>query len=202
MGTDGRSERGNQTRRAILGRSMQIASVEGLGGLSLGRVATELSVSKSNVFALFGSMEGLQLATIRAARAVYIENVITPALTEPPGLPRLTRTLTDWLAYSRGRVFEGGCFFFAVSAEFDARTGPLHDAIAAVNREWIGYLEGLATDGAANGTIRPGIDPGQVVFELNAYLETANSRSLLHRDDHAYDRARVAVLDRLATITP
>jgi AcrR family transcriptional regulator len=196
--TDGRVERGNQTRRAILGRSMQIASVEGLAGLSLGRVATELEISKSGVFALFGSMEELQLATVRAAIAVFVEHVVTPSAEMPAGPGRLWGICRDWIAYSRGRVFEGGCFFATVSAEFDARAGgPIRDLVASANRDWLGFLESTAADGIAAGSMRAGTDPAQLAFELNAFLDTANMRSLLHGDDAAYDRAAVAISDRL-----
>jgi len=199
--TDGRVERGNQTRRAILGRSMQIASVEGLAGLSLGRVATELRISKSGVFALFGSMEELQLATVRAAIAVFVEHVVTPSAEQPAGPGRLWRICWDWIGYSRGRVFEGGCFFARVSAEFDARgTGPIRDLVATANRDWVGFLEATAGEAVETGSMRGGTDPAQLAFELNAFLDSANLRSLLHGDDTAYDRAAVAIADRLRAV--
>jgi AcrR family transcriptional regulator len=199
--TDGRVERGNQTRRAILGRSMQIASVEGLAGLSLGRVATELQISKSGVFALFGSMEELQLATVRAAIAVFVEHVITPSADLPAGPGRLWRICRDWTAYSRGRVFAGGCFFARVSAEFDARSGgPLRDLVVTANRDWIGFLESIAREAVETGAMRAGTDPAQLAFELNAFLDTANLWSLLRGDDAAYERAAVAIGDRLRAV--
>jgi AcrR family transcriptional regulator len=198
---DGRVERGNQTRRAILGRCMQIASVEGLAGLSLGRVAGELEISKSGVFALFGSMEELQLATVRAAIAVYVQHVITPSADLPPGPDRLWRICQDWIAYSRDRVFEGGCFFATVSAEFDARGGPIRDLVARANRDWIGFLETTVSEAVAAGSIRAGTDPAQVAFELNALLDSANLRSLLHGDDDAYEKAAVAIQKRLRAVS-
>jgi AcrR family transcriptional regulator len=201
MRTDGRVERGNQTRRAILGRSMQIASVEGLGGLSLGRVAAELNVSKSGVFALFGSMEELQLATVRAAIAVYVEHVVAPSREMPAGVGKLERICRDWLAYSKGRVFEGGCFFFAVTAEFDARGGPIRDLVAKANLDWIQFLETTVKEAVEAGSIVAGTDPSQLAFELIALLEYANLRSLLHRDDAAYDRAAEAISRRLRDLT-
>ncbi|WP_309054327.1 TetR/AcrR family transcriptional regulator, partial [Streptomyces sp.] len=102
--TDGRVERGNQTRRLVLGRTMDIASVEGLEGLSLGRIATELKLSKSGVFALFGSKEELQLATVRAAAAVFAERVVKPLADVPPGARRVRELCRAWLAYSSERV--------------------------------------------------------------------------------------------------
>ena len=189
---DGRVERGEQTRRQILRRAAEIASVEGLEGLSIGRLATELEVSKSGVFAHFGSKEELQLATVRAAAAIFARQVVDPALVEPPGPARLTVMLDGWLAYSENRTFPGGCFFYAVQAEFDARPGRVRDAIAGYGREWNSYVRETVA-------AIPGIaDPDQVAFELIAFLEMANAQSVLHDDPDAYERARAAVRNRLA----
>ncbi|WP_211363521.1 TetR/AcrR family transcriptional regulator [Saccharothrix saharensis] len=191
MKVDGRVERGEQTRRQILRRAAEIASVEGLEGLSIGRLATELEVSKSGVFAHFGSKEELQLATVRAAAAIFAREVVEP-VAEAPGAARLAALLDRWLAYSEGRTFPGGCFFYAVQAEFDARPGRVRDAIAGYGREWNAYVRETAA-------AVPGIaDPDQVAFELIAFLEMANAQSVLHDDPHAYERARVAVRARLA----
>src|SRR3954471_6872310 len=122
---DGRIQRGEHSRQLILAEAVKIASLEGLEALSLGRLAAELSISKSGVFALFGSKEGLQLATIKAATKIYLDTVVDPARREAAGLPRLVSLCWHWLRYSEDRVFPGGCFFFAVNAEFDARPGPV-----------------------------------------------------------------------------
>ncbi|WP_367133442.1 TetR/AcrR family transcriptional regulator [Saccharothrix sp. HUAS TT1] len=192
MKVDGRVERGEQTRRQILRRAADIASVEGLEGLSIGRLATELEVSKSGVFAHFGSKEELQLATVRAAAAIFVANVVEPARAVPPGPRRLELLLTGWLTYSEDRTFPGGCFFYAVQAEFDARHGRVRDAIAGYAREWNAHVR--ETIAAIPGVA----DPDQLAFELIAFLEMANAQSVLHDDPHAYDRARVAVRARLA----
>jgi AcrR family transcriptional regulator len=192
---DGRVERGEQTRRQILRRAAEIASVEGLEGLSIGRLAGELEVSKSGVFAHFGSKEELQLATVRAAAAIFVRQVVDPALVEPPGLGRLTRLMDGWLAYSENRTFPGGCFFYAVQAEFDARPGRVRDAIAGYAREWNTYVRETVA------AIPQVADPEQVAFELIAFLEMANAQSVLHDDPHAYDRARAAVRNRVAQAT-
>ncbi|MFE2750489.1 TetR/AcrR family transcriptional regulator [Actinosynnema sp. NPDC059335] len=196
---DGRVERGEQTRRQILRRAAEIASVEGLEGLSIGRLATELRVSKSGVFAHFGSKEELQLATVRAAAAIFAAEVVEPALVAPPGLDRLERLLDGWLAYSERRTFPGGCFFYAVQAEFDARPGRVRDSIARYGAEWHAYVRDTI---AATGSVA---DPDQLAFELIAFLELANARSVLHDDPHAYERARAAVrarLDQVAAAPP
>ncbi|WP_395365498.1 TetR/AcrR family transcriptional regulator [Streptomyces sp. YH02] len=195
--TDGRVERGNQTRRLVLGRTMDIASVEGLDGLSLGRIATELQLSKSGVFALFGSKEELQLSTIRAAAAVFAEKVITPLKDVPPGARRVRELCRNWLAYSSDRVFAGGCFFYAVSAEFDARTGPVHDAVAQARCDWTAYVERSLTEAQAVGDFTRDLDVEQLAFEVIALMEAANAHSVLLGDVRTYDRAERGITARL-----
>ncbi|MFG3497700.1 TetR/AcrR family transcriptional regulator [Streptomyces sp. NPDC047928] len=198
--TDGRVERGNQTRRLILERSVAIASVEGLDGLSLGRLASELDLSKSGVFALFGSKEDLQLATIRAAARIYVDHVVRPAGELPPGLGRLWHVCTSWIAYSRERVFPGGCFFATVSAEYDAREGRLHDTVAAARTDWVAFLEQTVRDAREAGEVEEAADVPQLVFEIVALLEAANAASVLHDDVACYDMAARGVLRRLRDV--
>ncbi|WP_062217681.1 TetR/AcrR family transcriptional regulator [Streptomyces sp. NBRC 109706] len=194
---DGRVERGNQSRRLVLGRTMEIASVEGLGALSIGRIATELGLSKSGVFALFGSKEELQLATVRAAKAVFVAQVARPADDEPPGTGRVWRVCRSYLAYSRDRVFPGGCFFTTVSAEFSARSGAVRDAVAEARGEWIDFLRGLLEEARRVGQLVGTCDVPQLAFELVALMEMANADSALHADDDGYQRAAVAIRARL-----
>jgi AcrR family transcriptional regulator len=195
--TDGRVERGDRTRRLVLDRTVEIASVEGLEGLSLGRIATELGLSKSGVFALFGSKEELQLATVRAARAVFVERVVRPVDGLPPGLTRVRRLCAGWLAYSRERVFPGGCFFHGASAEFDARSGPVRDAVAAVLDDWGAFVERTLEEARLAGELRPDVRVDQLAFEITALLEFADARSVLRGDDRAYGLAETAIVERL-----
>lgn len=197
---DGRIQRGNQTRQMILQRTMQVASVEGLGGLSLGRISNELHLSKSGVFALFGSIEELQLATVHAAIKVYIDKVLQPARTAPAGIDRLWLLCDSWLEYSRTRVFPGGCFFYAVSAEFDARTGHIHDAVAKADANWMEFVENTIEEARQAGDIDPQTDHRQLAFELVALLDAANATSVMHNDMTAYPKARTAILTRLRAI--
>ncbi|NUR95710.1 MAG: TetR/AcrR family transcriptional regulator [Kribbellaceae bacterium] len=192
---DGRFARGDQTRRAVLRRAVDIASVDGLEGLSIGRLATELGISKSGLFAHFGSKEELQLATVRAARRIYADNVVMPAYEIEPGLGRVWALSQYWLDYSRSRVFPGGCFFQKVSHEFCARDGAVHEYLAAVHREWMDLLELVIREAVERGELVA--DPAQLAFDLNAYYEGANLASILHDDDTGYERARVAVRTRL-----
>ncbi|MFT2017096.1 TetR/AcrR family transcriptional regulator [Streptomyces sp. 796.1] len=197
---DGRVARGNQTRQLILKRTVEIASVEGLEGLSLGRLASELKLSKSGVFALFGSKEDLQLATVRAAIKVFLEHVVQPARDLPPGVERLWRVCTGWLTYSRERVFPGGCFFYSVSAEYDAREGKVHDTLAAARVNWISYLEQTVRDAQKAGQIAPDADVPQLIFEIVAMLEMSNAESVLHNEVTAYDMAAKAIVSRLRDV--
>ncbi|WP_344534899.1 TetR/AcrR family transcriptional regulator [Streptomyces albiaxialis] len=198
---DGRVARGNETRALILKRAVDLASVEGLEGLSLGRLAGELKLSKSGVFALFGSKEDLQLATVRAAVEVYVRHVVRPAAELPPGVGRLWHLCLNWLAYSRDRVFPGGCFFYGAAAEFDAREGKVHDALAAARADWRAYVEETVREGQAAGEIDAGTDAAQLGFELLAFLEMANAESVLHDESGSYDRAATALLTRLRAAT-
>lgn len=192
---DGRLVRGDQTRRAVLRRSVDIASVDGLEGLSIGRLASVLGISKSGLFAHFGSKEELQLATIRAARRIYADNVVTPALETEPGLARVWAMSAQWLDYSRRRVFPGGCFFQKVSHEYAGRSGAVHDALLAIHWEWMELLESSVREAVERGELDA--DPKQLAFDLNAYYEAANFASILQDDFTAYDRARQAIQSRL-----
>ncbi|MFI1188649.1 TetR/AcrR family transcriptional regulator [Streptomyces californicus] len=194
---DGRVERGERTRQLILGRAVQIASVEGLEGLSLGRLATELGLSKSGVFALFGSKEGLQLATVRSAVAVYVDHVLRPTRSVPPGLGRLWRMCEAWIAYSRDRVFRGGCFFYAATAEFDARGGKVHDALASAQTGWVTFVEQTIEEARATGELAEDTDVCQLAFEVIALLELANAESVLQNNNLGYEKAARAILVRL-----
>ncbi len=197
---DGRVERGNRTRAAVLARAVQIASVDGLAELSLGRLASEVGVSKSGIFTLFGSKQALQLATVEAARAMFVDHVVGPAREVPDGLDRLRTLCALWLDYSRTRVFDGGCFFSAVTAEFDSRTGPVHAAVVDSYAAWSRHVRGIAARALDAGDIVEGTDVDQLEFELTSMLEMANTLSLLHGDDSVYSRALAAVEDRLGRV--
>ncbi|MGW7026602.1 TetR/AcrR family transcriptional regulator [Streptomyces xanthophaeus] len=197
---DGRVERGNQTRRAVLERTVRTASVDGLEGLSLGKIAAGLGLSKSGVFALFGSKEDLQLATVRAAVEVFVAQVVRPVREDPAGLAKVWRLCELWLDYSRGRTFPGGCFFYGVSAEFDARPGPVRDEIAKARSDWTRYVERVLDEARQAGGFRAGADPAEVpqlAFEFIALMELANAHSVLHDDPSAYERAGRGILARL-----
>ncbi|WP_406288936.1 TetR/AcrR family transcriptional regulator [Embleya sp. NBC_00896] len=195
--TDGRVRKGDRTRLTIVRRAADIASLEGLEGLSIGRLAGDLEISKSGVFAHFGSKEELQLAAIAAASDVFVEHVLTPVRATPPGLIRLWQLVDRWIAYSRDRVFPGGCFFFHASAEFDGRPGRVRDSLAEAWRLWRATLTREIEAAKRAGAAPADLDSAQLVFEIIAFLETANGVSVLHDDTLVYERAATAVRSRL-----
>ncbi|MFE1837544.1 TetR/AcrR family transcriptional regulator [Streptomyces sviceus] len=196
---DGRVERGNRTRRTVLRRAVDIASVEGLEALSVGRLAGELELSKSGVFALFGSKQELQLATVREASRIFVAEVLEPASGAADGLARLRDLCEGWLRYSERRVFPGGCFFYGVMAEFDAREGAVHDALVEAQRAWLTELERCAERAKAAGELGADTDPAQLAFEVVALMETANAMSVLHGETAPYVRARRGIAARMRT---
>jgi AcrR family transcriptional regulator len=195
--TDGRLARGERTRAAVLRRAADIASVDGLDGLSLGRLAADLHISKAGVFAHFGSKEDLQLATVRAAVDRFVAEVVAPALDAPDGLDRLCGLCARWLAYARSGVFPGGCFFLSVAAEFDARPGRVRDEVARARRDWLATYEGAVAAAQRLGQLDPGEDPARLAFELDALGMAANLHAQLCDDRGAYDWARTAMIARL-----
>lgn len=194
---DGRRLRGDASRRVILTAAGDLASVEGLDQLSIGRIAQAAGLSKSNVATLFGSKERLQLATVEAARERFIETVVEPARVHPRGLRRTLALVDNWIAYSRDRVFPGGCFFAEAAADFDAKPGEVRDAVAAMLREWAGYLAATLQHAHDAGEL-PGLDDAkQAAFEFSALLELANRDSLLTGRNASYRRARAGIAARL-----
>jgi AcrR family transcriptional regulator len=192
-----RQEQGDRSRHAILEVAVHLASVEGLEGLTIGRLATATSMSKSGLFAHFGSKEELQLATVEAARAIFIKNVILPALKAEQGLPRLRKLCELWLDYANRQIFRGGCFFTAASAEFDSRPGPVRDRIAEIMKEWLAGLMRTVVEAQEANQLDKKVDPVQLVFEINALEMGANWSFQLHGDKQAFGRARLAIFERL-----
>lgn len=189
---------GERTHAAILDAAMRVASIEGLGSLSIGRLARELEISKSGVFAHFRSKRRLQLETIEAAERVFAREVIDPGLDAPDGLAQLEGLCEAYLSYVERGVFPGGCFFAHLLAEFDAPDGVLHDAVAEGQAGWLDMLANLARTAQARAELDPGIDARQLAFELYAALELANFLGTLYRDGAAIERGRAAVRAALA----
>jgi AcrR family transcriptional regulator len=188
---------GLRSRRTILNASAKLATTEGLEGLSIGRLADHIGMSKSGLYAHFGSKEELQLATVDAAGEIFSAEVIAPIEQVATPLAKLEALCEQFLSHVERRVFPGGCFFASAAAEFDTHPGAVQERIAAFHRGWMGLLVRLVRDAQSAGEL-PTEDPDQVAFELQGYLLMANTAFLLHGDPQAIARARNAVAARLA----
>ena len=190
-----------ETRREILQLAVDLASAEGLEGLSIGRLAAELHMSKTGIFAHFGSKEQLQLATVGAAAQIFLEQVVQPAIQSPRGIARFEAMLENWLGYVERIVFRGGCFFAAASAEFDSRPGAVRDQIAELTKAWMAGLEEEIAFAQSQNEIQPSVHPRQLAFELHAYVQEANWAYKLFNDKAAFLLARQAIADRIAAVS-
>jgi AcrR family transcriptional regulator len=200
---DGRRHRadGERSRQAILTAAAELATIEGLDGLSIGRLAEHVGMSKSGVFAHFRSKEELQLATIDVAREIYEREVVEPAMRAPEGIARLRAICEEFLAHLERRVFPAGCFFISAAAELEVKHGPVRDYLLATYVELIDDFVSSVRRAQELGELDPDADVQQVVFELDSFLLGANTALFFFGDESATDRARAAVggtLERLA----
>jgi AcrR family transcriptional regulator len=182
-----------QTRAAIVERAVELSSLEGLEGLTLGRLAGELRMSKSGVVGHFGTKEGLQLATLEAANAIFKREVWDRTEDVEPGLPRLLATCDAWISYLERAVFPGGCFMTAAACELDGRDGPMRDAVAAAMARWYGALEHQVRVAIDAGDLPARTEPREVALKLNAFAMAANQRLQLFGDHDAAETARRAM---------
>jgi AcrR family transcriptional regulator len=195
-----RRARGLRTRSAILRRAVDIASAEGLEGLTVGRLAEELGMSKSGLFAHFGSKEELQLATVEMARQIFIDQITRPALSAPKGMPRLWSIIDRWLAYIERGIFKGGCFFTAASFEFDSRRGPVRDRIAEIMREWLGVLVRAVEQAQAAGHMKPEVEAAHLAYEIQSLAIGGHWANQLLDDRQSYARSRAVMLEKLRSV--
>lgn len=184
---------GHRSRERILNEAARLATVEGLEGLSISRLAEAIGMSKSGLYAHFDSKQDLQLATIDTAREIMMAVVTRPALAAPRGIRRLRAVCMRFLDYVDQRVFPGGCFYASTAPEMSMRPGPVRDRIAAHQREWMGMLDRLAAEASELGELPAETDPAQLAFTLNAVITAANAGFMLHGDRSQLDRARLAV---------
>jgi AcrR family transcriptional regulator len=168
----------------------------------LGRLADAVGMSKSGLFAHFGSKEELQLATIETASRIYDDVVVRPALAEATGLDRLKALSERFLVHVEEAVFPGGCFFASVAAEVDTQPGPVRDRAVQVVSSWIGLVTQAAVEAQAEGTIDPAEDPDQLAFEIDAYLLLANAQFVVSGSTEPLERARRAIARRLELAAP
>ncbi|MFF1615741.1 TetR/AcrR family transcriptional regulator [Amycolatopsis sp. NPDC058278] len=184
------------TRQRILDTGLVIASAEGLEGLTIGRLATELGMSKAGVIGHFGTKESLQLAVVDAATGLFVREVPERARGVARGLPYLRAACEAWISYLERELLPGGCFFTAAAAEFDGRDGPVRDAIARADQLWQRELRLNIWRAVSLAELPPDTDIDQLLYEIVAIMLALNHFLQLHGDRQAPARARRA-LERL-----
>ena len=194
--------KGERTRQGILDAAAKLATEEGLEPLSIGRLADETGMSKSGLFAHFGSKEELQLATVDHAASLFVAEVIEPARGAPRGLARVWALCDHMLDYAERQVFPGGCFFAATSFEFNNRPGPVRDRIQEMIGSWLSYLEHAVEQAQEAGELNPEMSAREIAFQLDAFAQAANAQYQLFRNERVFDEARRAVRERLDSLRP
>jgi AcrR family transcriptional regulator len=187
-----------RNRSAILDEATRLATIEGIGGLSIARLAEAVGMSKSGVFAHFGSKEELQLATVEAAESLFAERVIAPSMDAPAPLGRLRLLAEGYLDYLEAETFPGGCFFASALCEMDMRPGPVRDRLVALHDDWLARLEGAVLDAQRDHAIDAAEDAAQLAFEIDAVLLLANVQHVVASASKPIERARRAINCRLA----
>jgi AcrR family transcriptional regulator len=188
---------GERTRGAILRAAASLATVDGLEGLSIGNLAAATGISKSGLYAHFGSKQELQLATVAEAERIFTAEVVEPALVARPGRDQLVAVCEAFLSYLQRRVFPGGCFFAATALEMGARPGPVKDRVAAIQSDFTALLRSFAVTAVEQHELPAGEDPDRLAFELHAVLLAADTKFILNDDPAVLDLAREVVRQRL-----
>ncbi|MBF6338327.1 TetR/AcrR family transcriptional regulator [Nocardia abscessus] len=194
--TDKRLLRGARTRATVLRQAVDIASLDGLEGLSFGRLAADTGLSKAGIQTLFRTKEALQLAAVDHARDRFVAAVVEPARSEPHGVARLRALIEHWMVYAETPLFAGGCFRVATMAEYDSKPGPVHDALFRDQRDWVRLLARELRTAATAGEIAE-LDADLAAFQIDAVLCATNT-ALRLGDPEAADRARRIVEGFLA----
>ncbi len=188
---------GERTRSAILRAAASLATVDGLEGLSIGNLAAAIGMSKSGLYAHFGSKQELQLATVQEAGRIFADEVVQPALAAPPGLAQLAAVCEAFFEHLRRRTFPGGCFFAGAALEMGTRPGPVKEAVAGFQAGFVDLLRGFAATAIEQNQLPPGEDPDQLAFELNGICLAADANFVLHDNPAVLDLARQVAHRRL-----
>jgi AcrR family transcriptional regulator len=194
-----RRRAGERSRDAILGESARLATIEGIDGLSIGRLAQAVGMSKSGLYAHFGSKEELQLATIEAANEIFERRVLAPAAAST-GFERLRLLAQGYLEYIEADIFPGGCFFASVLSEMDTQPGAVRDRLVRFLADWLGQLDAAIRSAQAEGSLDPAEDPADLTFEIEAALFLANAQFVVLHTSEPIERARRAITRRLAAV--
>jgi AcrR family transcriptional regulator len=192
-----RRRAGERSRDAILSEAARLATVEGIDGLSIGLLARTVGMSKSGLYAHFGSKEELQLATVEAATEIFEREVLAPAAAAK-GFERLRLLADGYLRYIETDVFPGGCFFASVLSEMDTQPGPVRDRLVVFLTDWLGRLDAAIREAQADGSLDPAEDPADLTFEIEAALFLANAQFVVAHTSEPIERARRAITRRLA----
>jgi AcrR family transcriptional regulator len=188
---------GARTRGAILRTAASLATVDGLEGLSIGNLAAALGMSKSGLYAHFGSKQELQLATVEEAGRIFAAEVVEPALAAPAGLGQLKAVCEAFFEHLERRTFPGGCFFAGAALEMGTRPGPVKEAVAGFQSAFVDLIRGFAATAIERRELPPGEDPDALAFELNGIILAADANFVLHDNTAALDMARRVVRRRL-----
>jgi AcrR family transcriptional regulator len=192
--------KGERTRHSILTTAAALASQEGLEPLSIGRLAEATGMSKSGLFAHFGSKEELQLATVDHAAQLFVDEVIAPARAAPRGVARVWALCDHMVDYAERQVFPGGCFFAATSFEFNHKPGPVRDRILEMISSWLSYLEHAIEQAQAAGELAEEPSAHELAFQLDAFAQASNAQYQLFRDPAVFAEARRAIRERLESL--
>jgi AcrR family transcriptional regulator len=188
---------GERTRGAILRAAASLATLDGLEGLSIGNLAAAIGMSKSGLYAHFGSKQDLQLATVEEAGRILAEEVAQPALAAPPGLAQLAAVCEAFFDYLQRRVFPGGCFFAATALEMGTRPGPVKERVAALQSEFVALVRQFAATAIEQNELPAREDPDRLAFELHGIMLAADTNFVLHDDPTVLNLARQIVRQRL-----
>lgn len=184
--------KGADTRRAILDHALGVATKEGLEGLTIGRLAQDLRLSKSGLFAHFRGKEELLLQVLETARGRFIDQVVKPGLAAPRGEPRLRALFESWLAWERSAALPGGCPFVAAAVELDDRPGPARDYVVQAQKDWLEVIANSARTAVQEGQFAAEFDPEQFAYEVHGAMLSYHHMARLIRDPQAEIRVRRA----------
>jgi AcrR family transcriptional regulator len=184
--------KGEITKQAILEHAMGLASAVGLEGLTIGRLADDLQLSKSGLFAHFKSKDALQLQIVEHAAAQFTELVVKPALKAPRGEARVRAVFENWIRWPERSALAGGCFFVAAATELDDRPGPARDLLVQHQKDWLDIIANVVRTAISEGQLKKGVDPEQVAFEMYGLMLVCHQYTRLLGDKRAVTRARSA----------
>jgi AcrR family transcriptional regulator len=191
--------KGDETRQAILTRAFELASVTGVMGLSIGRLAEETGLSKSGLFAHFGSKEALEVAVVEEAQRQFVQDVMVPALQKPRGEPRVRALFERWLAWG---LRPGGCFFVGASAELDDRPGAPRDALVQAMKDWCDSIATAVRIAIHEGHFASDVDPEQIAFEIYAMMSGVHTFARFLHDPKSVARVREAFERLIRSVHP